>query len=111
MIENLLSVFGSRERHSKRTKVKCMPLRTTSEALFVVCVNWATNRNWQTKVLDTRKVSQRNVLRKESVKLGLLYTAVFPPYCDRLVGLVVKALASRTTDLGSIPVFGGDPLF
>ena len=79
MIGNL-SVFGSRERHSKPTKVKCMPLRPTSEALFVVCVYWATDRNGQTKLLDARKVTQRNVLRKESFQHCLLYTAMFPPY-------------------------------
>ena len=33
-----------------------------------VSVNWATNRNWQAKVLDRRKGAQLNLLRQESVK-------------------------------------------
>ena len=42
---------------------------TKREILFVVvCVNWATNRHWQSKPLDTRKVSQLNLFRQESVK-------------------------------------------
>ena len=32
-----------------------------------VYLNWATNRNWQTKVLDTRTVTQLNLPRQESV--------------------------------------------
>ena len=40
------------------------------ETLFVVDVpiNWASDRNWQTKVLDTWRVTQLNVLHQESVK-------------------------------------------
>ena len=47
-----------------------IPLRLIRrEILFVVdvAINWATNRNWQTKVLDTRKVTQLTLLRQESV--------------------------------------------
>ena len=33
----------------------------------VVCVQWATPRNWQTKLLDTRKVTQLNWLRQEGL--------------------------------------------
>ena len=33
-----------------------------------VSINWATDRNWQTKLLDTWKVAQLNLLRKECVK-------------------------------------------
>ena len=44
-------------------------MNTKIETLFVAaCVNWATNRNWQTKLLDTRKVTLLNLLRQESVK-------------------------------------------
>ena len=31
-------------------------------------MNWETNRNWQIKLLDTRKVTQLNLLGQESVK-------------------------------------------
>ena len=31
-------------------------------------LNWATNRNWQTKVLGTWQVTQMNLPRQESVK-------------------------------------------
>ena len=34
----------------------------------VVCITRATNTNWQAKLLDTRKVTQLNVLRQVSVK-------------------------------------------
>ena len=38
------------------------------KALFVViCINWATNRNWQTKLLHRKKVTQLNLLHQESV--------------------------------------------
>ena len=32
-----------------------------------VCINWATDRNWQTKLLCTRKVTQLNLLCQKSV--------------------------------------------
>ena len=53
----LLHVSGLRERHFEPTKERCTFLlaRHQRETLFVVvCINWATNRNWQTKLLDTR---------------------------------------------------------
>ena len=42
--------------------------------LFVVDVSiyWPRNRNWQTKVLDSRKVTQRSLLRQKSVKAVVL---------------------------------------
>ena len=40
----------------------------------VVCVNWDTNRNRQTRLLDTRKVAQQNLLRK--VVTGFARTAL-----------------------------------
>ena len=69
MIGNLLYVFGSCECHYKPTKKKCTSLWHwyQMETLFVVvCVNWATNRNWPTKLFGTRKVAQLNSLRQES---------------------------------------------
>ena len=38
--------------------------------LFAVdfSINLATNRNWQTKLLDRRKVTQLNILRHERVE-------------------------------------------
>ena len=75
------------------------------EALIaVVCINWATNRIWQTKLLDRRKVTQLNYLRQESVKsaerLDRASWESIPvsPALGRLVGLVVKASASRAED-------------
>ena len=46
-----------------------IPLRPIQrETLFVVvCINWATRRNWQTKLLHSRKVTQLSLLRQESV--------------------------------------------
>ena len=56
MIGTVLYVFGSRERHSKLTEEMYTPLRPIpKEDLFAVdaAISWATNRHWQTKVLDT----------------------------------------------------------
>ena len=41
----------------------------TEGRLFVIDVsfNWATNRNWQTKIVDTWKISQLNLPREERV--------------------------------------------
>ena len=65
---NLLHMFGSCECHSKPTKEMYMPLRQTPKTLFVVVnVNLATNRNWQTKLLDAKKVTHLNLLQ-EGVK-------------------------------------------
>ena len=44
-----------------------MPLRHR-ETLFVVVSITATDRHLQTKLIDTRKVTQLNLLRQESVK-------------------------------------------
>ena len=42
--------------------------------IFEVSVNWATNRNWQIKVLDTWKVAQLNLLHQKSVKCAQYVT-------------------------------------
>ena len=49
----------------------CSPLRTMPKGDTFCCrlYNWATNRNWQTKLLDRRKVTQLNLLCRERVKL------------------------------------------
>ena len=78
--------FCSCERHSELTEEMFIPFvhvnvilnlqkRCTSlwdryqrKTLFVidVSINWATDRNWQTKLLDTWKVTQINLLGLES---------------------------------------------
>ena len=71
MMGTLLYVFGSRERHSELTEEMSIPLRPIpkEDSLDVhVSINWATNRPWQTKVFDTWKVTQLNILRQKSVK-------------------------------------------
>ena len=78
MIGALLYVFGSYESHSKLTEEMHIPLRPLSKegclrqqkTLFVVDVSiiWATGIKWQTKVLDTWKVTHLNLLRQERVK-------------------------------------------
>ena len=57
----------------------------TKRRLFAVdvCINWATKRNWQSKVLDTWKVTQLNLPRQENVN--------FQASCECISG----------TDLGS----------
>ena len=37
-----------------------------------ISINWAAGRNWQTKVLDTRKVQQLNLPRQKSIKQPIL---------------------------------------
>ena len=48
-----------------------IPLRPTPRedtSAFAVSINRPSNRNWQTKVLDSWKVTQLNLLRQKSVK-------------------------------------------
>ena len=73
MIGTILYVFGSNERLSKPTKEMYMPVRPIpkGDIIFVVCANWIINRNWHTKVLDTRKVLQLKLLRREIINLLL----------------------------------------
>ena len=61
-----LYVFGYVERHSKFAEET-----NTKERLFVddVSINWATNRNWHTKILHSFKVFQLKVLHQKSGKL------------------------------------------
>ena len=71
MVGALLVVFGSCERHAIFVKEMYVPLRPIHrKTLFAAefSLNWATNRNWQTKLLDRRKVTQLNILRQKSVK-------------------------------------------
>ena len=63
MIGTLLYVSGSCERHSELTEEMYIHLRPIPrKTLFVVdvCINWAINRDRQTKVLDTWEVTQLN---------------------------------------------------
>ena len=63
MIGTLVYVFGSCEHHSKLQIRKIHPFKTDN-----VSINWATDRNRQTKQLDTWLVTQLTLLRQESVK-------------------------------------------
>ena len=58
----------------------------TKGKLFVVdvSINWPSNRDWQTKVLDSWKATQRILLRQKSVK------ETESRWCNCLVGLVVR---------------------
>ena len=49
--------------------------------LFVlVCVNWVTNGSWQTKLLDTKKVTQLNLLLSHSKALfEIFYSLLTAP--------------------------------
>ena len=60
MIETLLYVVGSHERHSEFTEEMYIPLRPIPREDFIVDVpiHWSSNRNWQTKELDPWKVTQ-----------------------------------------------------
>ena len=70
MTGTLLYVFGSCERHFEQQKgVHSFETDAKEKTFFVVvCINWATDRIWQTKLLDRRKVTQPNLLRQKSVK-------------------------------------------
>ena len=60
MTGTLLYVFGPREHHSELTEeITSLSGRYQRKTLFVVgvSINWVTKRNWQTKVLDTWKVT------------------------------------------------------
>ena len=46
-------------------------------------INWATNKNWQTNLLDRRKVFQLNILRQESVHSGRHCSGRESPYVPR----------------------------
>ena len=62
MIETLLYVCGLCEPHSELTEENVNPFKTdTKGRVFVVdaSINWPSNRNWQAKVLESFKVSQR----------------------------------------------------
>ena len=71
MIGSILFVLGSCERHSKFTEEMYIPLRPDTKgrpSVIDVSVNWLSNRNWQTEVLDSWKVTQLNSLRQRRVK-------------------------------------------
>ena len=81
MIGSRLYIFGSCVLHSKPTR-DVRPFGTNGctsiwgqyqrEAFFVVvCIHWTTNRNWQSKLLDGRKVTQLILLCQESVSATL----------------------------------------
>ena len=62
------------------------PFETDTKGwLFVVdvSVNWSTDRNWQTKVLDTWKVTQLNLLRHKSVHFCCIAVAPLSGTCRK----------------------------
>ena len=68
MTGTLLYVFEKRD--ITNLQKRCNPFDIdTKGRLFVVdvSVNWPSNRNWQTKVLDSWKATQLNLLRQKSV--------------------------------------------
>ena len=67
MVETIVYVLGSCECHPELTEEMSIPLRPISNG-GSSSINWPSNRNWQTKVLDSWKVTQLLLLRKESVK-------------------------------------------
>ena len=74
MIGTLLYVLGSRERQSKLTQEMPISLRSIPKDNTLLgrrFINWSTNRNWQTKVLDTGKVTQLNLPRQEFTSSGI----------------------------------------
>ena len=72
MVGTLLFAFGSCEFHSKFVKEMHIPLIPIQrKTLFATefCINWATNKMWQTKLLDRRKVTQLSMLHQKSVNV------------------------------------------
>ena len=81
---------------------RCTPFRDRHQrkTLCVVDVsrNWATTRHWQTKVLDTWKVTQLNLLRQKSVttaQCGWLANMVYSLVVGWLVGWLLACLTSQ----------------
>ena len=66
IIGTLLYVCGSCERHSELTEERHILLRPIPKVDSLD--NWATDRNRQSKLLGTWKVTQPNSLRQKSVK-------------------------------------------
>ena len=69
LMGTLLYLVGSCERHSEPTKEIAHPFEADTDGRYslVVCINWATNRNWQTKMLDTRQITKLMLVRQESI--------------------------------------------
>ena len=62
-----------------------------------VSVNWATDRHWQTKVLDTGKVTRLDLLRQDSVDDDNVTVAVAVAQCCVVVcNVVVSKIKNRT---------------
>ena len=131
MTGTLLYVLGSCERHSKPYRRDVHPFEAdTKGRLFVVdvSVKWPSNRNWQTKVLDSRKVTQqvyfvRKVIRctspfamtaskQEANKpISVLQSVRFrisSAFSRQPRWPSGRASASRAADMSSIPAFAVD---
>ena len=78
--------------------------------LLLFCINWATSRIWQTKLLDRRKVTQLNSLRLESVKQEAMSLAAFCPLVF-FIGLIIIIIASKGAirDFFTISSLRGEP--
>ena len=63
----ITALLCSCERHSKLTEEMYSPLRPIlkEDSSSFTFYKLATNRNWQSKVLDTGKVTQQNIPRQE----------------------------------------------
>ena len=73
MIGTHLNICGSCDRHPELTKEMCIPLRSIPNSV-ADCRTWATNRKWQTKLLDTRKLKW---LGQEYVHDGVVFFFFF----------------------------------
>ena len=75
------------------------------KTFFVVDVsmNWATNRNWQIKVLDTWKVTQLNLPRQESAKYCCLRFFILAVY---LLMNILSAVQKSNRFLAEIILVG-----
>ena len=71
MTGTLLCVFGSRECQTYRKDENRFETDTKGRLYVVdISIDWPSDRNEQTKVLDSWKATQLNLLRQKSVKLS-----------------------------------------
>ena len=92
MVGTLLYVAGSCERHSKFIKEMYIPFRPIPKEDVDFSINWTTNRNWQTRLLVRRKVTQLNILRQKSGKKLQIKLSISPSHSILPLGQSVPAL-------------------
>ena len=61
-----------------------------------VSVNWATDRHWQTKVLDTGKVTRLDLLRQDSDDDNVTVAVAVAQCCVLVCNVVVSKIKNRT---------------